>query len=291
MSHSPLRAPAAAPASDWLSVITPAEPDGAVLRVDQDHPFFFDHPLDHVPGMLLVTGLLDLARARAGVTSGGHATRLRLRFLRMCELEGRISLRADPVRGGPRGAFAVQAVQDDATVCEGTVELTPAAHGDPGPGGRGGPVPVRPVTRDLVHRADAWNVVLGDLVVTPERYEARLLSPPAGHFLLRHGAGTRAAEEIVESGRQLITAAMHLTHGRPRDTAMLWLTLTADLPALTRHPAPLALRWETTPPRGDRAAFDIAVLSGDTRVGTLAYATKCMTPAGYARFRATRRAA
>ncbi|MFC6083318.1 AfsA-related hotdog domain-containing protein [Sphaerisporangium aureirubrum] len=292
MSNSFLRAPAAAPASDWLSVVIPAaEPDGAVLRVDQDHPFFFDHPLDHVPGMLLVTGLLDLARAAAGARPGGHGVRLSLRFRRMCELDGPVTLRAEPVQDGRRDTFAVAAAQHGAPVCAGTIELIPADGDPPGAAGQGtsvpgGDVPVTPIAQELVHRSDVWNVVVGEPVVTRERYEAALVSPPAGHFLLRHGAERYAAEEIVEAGRQLVTAAMHGAHRRPRDTAMLWLSVSADLPAPAHRSVPLALRWEITPPRGGRAHFDLTLLAGGRPAGSLYYTTRCMSPVGYARFRA-----
>ena len=32
----------------------------ATLRVDESHPFFFDHPLDHIPGTLLIEGVWQL---------------------------------------------------------------------------------------------------------------------------------------------------------------------------------------------------------------------------------------
>lgn len=45
----------------------------AELVVDREHPFFFDHPCDHVPGMLLLEGCAQLAlqlAARGGSLSG-----------------------------------------------------------------------------------------------------------------------------------------------------------------------------------------------------------------------------
>ncbi|MBV2358164.1 hypothetical protein KUH32_00110 [Thalassococcus sp. CAU 1522] len=37
-------------------------PGAARLIVDRDHPFFFDHPLDHVPGLLLLEGAVQAAQ-------------------------------------------------------------------------------------------------------------------------------------------------------------------------------------------------------------------------------------
>ncbi|MFF7049795.1 ScbA/BarX family gamma-butyrolactone biosynthesis protein [Streptomyces griseorubiginosus] len=41
-------------------------PDRWRLRVDTAHPVFFDHPLDHVPGMLLLEAARQAARAHGG---------------------------------------------------------------------------------------------------------------------------------------------------------------------------------------------------------------------------------
>lgn len=46
-------------------VLAPAgHPDGWQLRVDTGHAVFFDHPLDHVPGMLLLEAARQAARVR-----------------------------------------------------------------------------------------------------------------------------------------------------------------------------------------------------------------------------------
>ncbi|MER6490656.1 AfsA-related hotdog domain-containing protein [Streptomyces griseorubiginosus] len=41
-------------------------PDRRRLRVDTAHPVFFGHPLDHVPGMLLLAAARQAARAHGG---------------------------------------------------------------------------------------------------------------------------------------------------------------------------------------------------------------------------------
>jgi 3-hydroxymyristoyl/3-hydroxydecanoyl-(acyl carrier protein) dehydratase len=45
----------------------------ASLIVDHTHPYFFDHPCDHVPGMLLLEGCAQLAQAAFGETIGADA--------------------------------------------------------------------------------------------------------------------------------------------------------------------------------------------------------------------------
>lgn len=44
-----------------------AQPQRWFLHVDQTHPIFFDHPLDHVPGMLLIEASRQALRAASGI--------------------------------------------------------------------------------------------------------------------------------------------------------------------------------------------------------------------------------
>ncbi|MER7128599.1 AfsA-related hotdog domain-containing protein [Streptosporangium saharense] len=291
VSHQHLGTSFGAPASDWLNVITPAEGRpgqyGAVLCVDQVHPFFFDHPLDHVPGMLLVTGLLDLLRDHE-VLSREHRVRMSLEFTKMCELGPEVSLLAGPDPSGERGTWAVLALQEEEAVCAGTIEL--AREQPPTVSPAGETAEAVPIEAGLAHRADPRNVLIGEPAIldegSGEEYEVPLVSPPTGHFLLRYGPEHYGLEEMVEAGRQLATAASHLAHERPRDAVMLWLRLAADLPAAPPRAEPLTLRWRTQPPRGNRGVFDLTVVTtGGTPVGALSYGSRALSPASYQRIR------
>ncbi|MFJ4620231.1 ScbA/BarX family gamma-butyrolactone biosynthesis protein [Streptomyces sp. NPDC088812] len=86
-------------------------PDRWQLRVDTAHPVFFDHPLDHVPGMLLLEGARQAAwlrtdPARAPVAYHAH-------FHRYAELDEPVWIEAKGGRGtdvqvlGTQGESAV----------------------------------------------------------------------------------------------------------------------------------------------------------------------------------------
>lgn len=64
------------------------------LQVDLDDPYHFDHPLDHVPGMALLGGLLDLVRrsGAANVELAGDRTVLSIAFPAFRELDGTVGL-------------------------------------------------------------------------------------------------------------------------------------------------------------------------------------------------------
>lgn len=65
------------------------------LDFDPIDPFFFDHAVDHVPGMLLVAALRDAALEAAKV-KGGEVVAFEIHFMRYLELDEPILLGARP---------------------------------------------------------------------------------------------------------------------------------------------------------------------------------------------------
>lgn len=78
-------------ASDVL-LTSPAD-GGRRLRVDPSHPIYFDHPVDHVPGMLL------LEAAHQAV--GGAVSTLDCTFHRYVELDAPCTIVTTPLDAGP----------------------------------------------------------------------------------------------------------------------------------------------------------------------------------------------
>ncbi|MFE9369927.1 ScbA/BarX family gamma-butyrolactone biosynthesis protein [Streptomyces sp. NPDC006711] len=92
-----------------------------LLRVDTRHPALFDHPVDHVPGMVLIEA------ARQAATTLLHAaepqrpallpSRIASEFLRYTELDSPCLIEACPVSGGPgEDVVVVTGSQDGAQV-------------------------------------------------------------------------------------------------------------------------------------------------------------------------------
>ncbi|MEU6347760.1 ScbA/BarX family gamma-butyrolactone biosynthesis protein [Streptomyces sp. NPDC047072] len=81
-------------------------PDHWRLRVDTAHPVFFDHPLDHIPGMLM----LEAARQAVRVRSGGErvAVSLRAAFHQYAELDQPVRVELSEVDGSHVQVVAVQ---------------------------------------------------------------------------------------------------------------------------------------------------------------------------------------
>ncbi|MEV4761483.1 AfsA-related hotdog domain-containing protein [Micromonospora chokoriensis] len=252
----------------------------ADLRVDPADPFFFDHPLDHVPGMLLFCAAWDLAGAGA---AGPAARRLRtaLNFRRICELAPAPALE---VVGGA-GRYDVSVRQGGALAADGwfafadtgTVTMPPAA-----------PVRPRPAEALLVHRVRTENIMIGEPERTDDGLRAPVLVPPAGHALAGRGGDTHAVECLIEAARQFCTLLVHQVGCWPLGAQIMWLGVAADLPTDLPRTSGLALSWRDCPLGAGRTWCDFDLVGPDDQapvLGTLRYHVKVLSAHAYDRFR------
>jgi len=103
----------------------PGGPEGSwLLRADQSHPVLFDHPVDHLPGMVLVEAMRQALYARTGPVG---PTELDVSFHAYAALDVPTVVRVLPAGPGPGSAGALRVVveQDDALVAEGLLGRGP----------------------------------------------------------------------------------------------------------------------------------------------------------------------
>ncbi|EGX54788.1 A-factor biosynthesis enzyme, partial [Streptomyces zinciresistens K42] len=87
------------------------------LRVDTSHAVFFDHPLDHVPGMLLLEAACQAVRARP--ENGAHTpVSFHTVFHRYAELHLPLWIEAARGADGPGGGVRITGVQGESAVFE-----------------------------------------------------------------------------------------------------------------------------------------------------------------------------
>jgi hypothetical protein len=113
------------------SAITPIRPTGtrtyeASLAVDVEDPTFFDHPLDHIPGLYLLEGLQQIALAAAcEELAVDHATVLvsamQMKFSRIAEFQPDVICTATLDDGCRTGS--VRCTQGGKACCEGTIRI------------------------------------------------------------------------------------------------------------------------------------------------------------------------
>ncbi|MFC8346977.1 ScbA/BarX family gamma-butyrolactone biosynthesis protein [Streptomyces sp. NPDC057280] len=96
------------------------------LRVDTGHPIFFDHPVDHVPGMVLLEAARQAAYAATGLADA-LLLDLDSSFERYVELDAPCVIEATPagVDAGGDALVDVRGIQFDRTVFTARLALRP----------------------------------------------------------------------------------------------------------------------------------------------------------------------
>lgn len=114
------------------SLLTPLRATGeprsyeASLVVDPDDPTFFDHPLDHIPGLYLLAGIQQVSVAGACEALGVDHSRVvvcgvQMKFSRIAEFQPDVICSVTLDEQCCNGA--VRCSQNDKSCCEGTVYL------------------------------------------------------------------------------------------------------------------------------------------------------------------------
>ncbi|MER5866261.1 AfsA-related hotdog domain-containing protein [Kitasatospora sp. NPDC002040] len=261
----------------------------ADLTVDQSDPFFFDHPLDHVPGMLLICAMTDLVVAGTDISGAGRI-KAGVTLHSMAELGPELELSASKLEGE---RCAVRISQESTPIADGWAEFSPADLPVRPNGLDGGGIP--PAQASLVHRVRPENVMIGDPSVVGGRVTAAVVFPAEGHALSGRRPGIHRTEAVVEAGRQLSTWLTHRTGGWSLDTQILLRGVAADLPVGVPSSLPLTLRWQTVPISASRTEYRFDLIAGRDGgegpvVGSLVFTGKILRPEVYARFRASRSA-
>lgn len=319
----PRQAPPVAPTAEpavrrVLTELEPGSPGGTPgpgpdgwtgrLRVDESDPFFYDHPLDHVPGMLLLEGMLRTAahadRADAdtrradncprGSYGPRHVAALELRLTRLCRPDPPARVEAAPVPGaGGAARYTVRVVQDGAEICGGTVLLGEASAGT----GAGGPArlprprPGRAADARLVHKRRPGAVLVGPLSRESDGFRADLLTERE-----EHAAGVHPTTLLVECARQFATMAGHLVAEVPLDWQFLLTTITVATPApTTPAPAPAAerlhlwSRYRATAGRSRAIEVEVRAADRSAALGTVGFGVTMLPRRSYERLRASGR--
>jgi len=280
----------------------------SVAGVNQAHPFYFDHPLDHVPGIMFIVELLGLVRQAfeqgepalaVHVVNGMSADRGWLRtslmFPRFGELDTETELRAWPSLRPGQWTFVAGQTQFPA--CVGTVSFlrsAPVAARGPVPAYRSAPSP-QPMPGYLVHRRRPENILLGEACqeeAGPLR--CAVLSPGSDdHLFTVLGGQARTAEELIEAARQAAVMLWSHAFGWPADVRLTLNSVSADLPISVDRGVPLELRWWPHEIKGNkaRASFElVAGVDAPELIGSINVCTQAWSESQWQRIRSAQRA-
>jgi hypothetical protein len=252
----------------------------AALTVPQDDPYFFDHPLDHVPGMLMVEHLLGLvahANGHSGVAP--NCGRLELNFGRFCELDQPAVMRAsEPLTPGE---WQLEILQGGEAVCTG-VATCAVRHTEP----NATELPTAtPVDAKVVHRSRPENVLIGDLGGHDGIFTAELINPPAGHYLTRRGENDRSLGEVIEAVRQFGTLLGH-QQGVPHGAQMILTCMEVQLDRPVSRTERIWLRAAEVPALATKMAPVYSIHAGDDQeIGHASVAAHVFEPQAYRNLR------
>ncbi|MGP6087640.1 SDR family NAD(P)-dependent oxidoreductase [Antarctobacter jejuensis] len=233
----------------------------AELVVNEAHPFFFDHPLDHVSGMHLCEAMCQLTRAvhafRHRLEGPGifHLVDLRFEFPNVCSKTVPALVQTELKQDGPEAVYAARVVQDGRVVAEAQLVCSdrPVSELVPGKAPGGG----RRTDRRWVNKTNPANVLLAGLRAVNDGLEARLSIHPQASFFADAATGTLDAIVLAEAARQLTRAAPRLlpaTPAKDRTTKVeapaigLLKHLAVTLDAPLQREAPILLRTEHCAP-------------------------------------------
>ncbi|MCS0634743.1 hypothetical protein NX801_03535 [Streptomyces sp. LP05-1] len=271
----------------------------ASLLVDPEDPVFFDHPLDHVPAMMLVEGALRLAERAVTVVGSGrrmYTGRAAFRFGRFCELAPDPVVRVWSADEGV-GTWDVEFRQGETVLGGGEVEWRAVPGGTAGDAVRAADGPeAEPVPPALVHRAHPENVLIGGFEDGPERagsggHRVRMLSPGPGHYYRRQSPETRSLGELMEGIRQFGILLAHEAREVELGRHFVVKGVEVDMERPVGRSEPLVLRSTSLPRQRGRGTgrLGFTIEAGDRPVGAALVSGTVVSSEAYQRIRGAAR--
>lgn len=192
-----------------------SERPAARLKVDQKHPFFFDHPLDHVPGLLLLEGAVQLAQMHAKGRKYVH--RIEANFLKYALFDDPIVLSAQIGSKDERQTFSINVEQAGSLRSCIRVELA-EYHAPAIPSLPDRDNPIQPCPRKAVNKLRSENVLIGTPRIAPPGIEADIL-PPHPDCLMSDSARILHPLYLLEAFMQMqrYLNRVHQDRSRMRD--------------------------------------------------------------------------
>ncbi|WP_445676171.1 AfsA-related hotdog domain-containing protein [Pseudomonas aeruginosa] len=206
------------------------------LVPNENNCFFFDHPVDHIPGMLLLDGLLLLAK---GAAEKEHAipasktfiSKAEIIFEHFCE-KTKTLLEATPARPNNtklNPSYNVKAKSKNAVVCHGSVWLAHCASLTDIPIDAGvskcGTVPA---PAHLVHKTRNENIFISNLIKhSDECYSSQVIPLHPSNELYNRQNLFYTALELIEACRQFCLIFQHQIENTPLSSPFILTSLTA----------------------------------------------------------------
>lgn len=248
------------------------------LVIDEADPYYFDHPLDHAPGVLLVEALVQACEASLAARGAPpvFVRDLQLSFRSFCEkAPAEVQIEERPLGPG-RWAFVGKIQQGGRGVLSATLQLAtlpsppaagsaPSAASEPWPGDPPPELARKTHPENVLSSALRWEG--GDAAAS---FVAR---EPAPEHALGAGGRVHGPTYLLEVSRQAISQAFARLEPEAFEGARVLLALRISLDAPVWRGAPLLGRIERQPyvKVGELRLGEVRVElhSGPSRLGSL----------------------
>ncbi|CAI8931014.1 Polyketide synthase [Pseudomonas brassicacearum] len=212
----------------------------AQLVVDEAHPYFFDHPLDHVPGILLLEGVLQLIELAMPPLSGrvAYIKSLTIKFQQYVQKQGVIDLHVE--QGQDPQVFNAKVMQAGKVMCTCVLGMAYSSAFETSPAGEFTATPCR--NKALLHKAREENVIVSDMSGVAQGLSVDTVKLPQEHFFQAGDPEHYSMVYFLEVARQCYMQIAHSHLRIPLNTPMnlLALSFTLDRPIPRNSPLSLA---------------------------------------------------
>ncbi len=250
----------------------------ADLRFDEKHRYFFDHPLDHIPGIMIVCGFWETCVRSTFALDAMNNQLVRTvkafsaTFNRFAEKDVPLHYSARVMSGGVNHLEIVgTAEQNGQKVC--TIAITllyePRDVGELPSSSVSGVM----VAADLVHKHVPENILIANAEHGVDTYRCIALLPASDHILVDGSEQTKHINPVyfLEASRQFVTYLSHTDFGVKLGTNvnLVSFELTLDkLPDFTDSPR-LKVSTESITRQDDFTQITVDWLQNETCIGRL----------------------
>ena len=212
----------------------------AQLVVNEAHPYFFDHPLDHIPGILLLEGVLQLIELAMPPLSGRvtYVKTLTIKFQQYVQKQGVIDLHLE--QGKDPQVFNAKVMQAGKLMCTCILGMAYSSAFETLPAGEFTATRCR--DKALLHKAREENVIVSDMSGIAQGLSVDTLKLPDEHFFQEGDPEHYSMVYFLEVARQCYMQIAHSHLRIPLNTPMnlLALSFTLDRPIPRNSPLSLA---------------------------------------------------
>lgn len=227
----------------------------ARLLVNEEHIFFFDHPLDHVPGILLMEGIFQLAdvvftsKRYFASGAGYYIQSLKIKFVKFCEKDQPVMVKLKTEPPGTGGGFDLfaEVEQKGLTVCKAALKAAPVNY----------PAESASVLKavdyeiaepELTHKRNILNVMVTPIeLLDGEKYSCRVIPPANDHICMEGNEHFYSPLFLLEATRQFAIQLTHLVYKVLFGTPINLISFAMNLDRPAWRNSNIRMEYEKTP--------------------------------------------